>query len=274
MVSVERRTKSRSTGLFGTLCAAMLVLAMVSQQPWAAGARGLAKGAIVPLEATMMAASDRIGSITGMFGDIATLRAQNQRLQDQNAELRRQVAELNAAGLDNSALRQALAFERTYGHAMVAAQVVGRGPDGFSVTIEIDRGSADGVKPGMVAVSGAGLVGRVTETGPHAAIIQTLADPQSRVSGFLSKSGLEGTVGGGPGDLQMLIDPRVGASPSVGEWVMTSGVGGGYPRGLVIAQVAAVSHDDASTVDHATLAWVNDPASLSVVLVITDFMPS
>jgi rod shape-determining protein MreC len=252
----------------------MLLLAMVSQQPWAAGPRGYAKGVIEPLEAAMMAASDRLGQMTSVFGDIASLRSENQRLQAQNAELRRQLAALSGQGADNEALRQALSFERSYGHTMVAAQVVGRGPDGFSLTVEIDRGSDDGLKPGMVVASGAGLVGRVRETGPHAAIVQTLADPQSRVSAYLSKSTLEGTVFGGAGALQMQIDPRFGATPAVGEWVLTSGVGGGYPRGLVVGEVVSVTHNDASTAAEARVAWVNDPASLSVVMVITDFVPS
>jgi rod shape-determining protein MreC len=271
---MERRTQTRPTGLFLTLCAAMLLLAMVSQQPWAATPRGYAKGALAPLEAAMMSVADRVGRATSVLGDIATLRADNQRLQDQNADLRRQLAELAAAGADNHALRQALNFERAYGHATLAAQVVGRGPDGFSLTIEIDRGTADGVRTGMVVVSGAGLVGKVRETGPHAAIVQTLADPQSRVNAFLSRSSLEGTVTGGPGALQMVIDPRFEIAPSVGEWVTTSGVGGGFPRGLVVGQVGTVSHNDAASADEATVAWVNDLSSLSVVLVITDFLPT
>ena len=269
-MSLERRTQARPTGLFLILCAAMLLLAMLSQQPWAAGPRSYAKGSLAPLEAAMMAASDRVGAFTAVFGDNGRLRTENQRLQDENAELQRQVAQLQAAGHDNAALRQALDFQRAYGHATVAAQVVGRGPDGFSLTVEIDRGTSDGIRPGMVVASGAGLVGRVREAAPHAAIVQTLADPQSRVSGYLAQSGVEGTVIGGPGNLLMQINPRFGAVPLPGDWVMTSGVGGGYPRGLVIGKVASVSYSAAATVDRVTVAWVNDPASLSVLLVITD----
>jgi rod shape-determining protein MreC len=270
-VSLERRTRPRSTGLFLTLCAAMLLLAMVTQQPWAAGVRGEMKALLEPLEAAMTAVSDRAGAIASGFGDVAGLRADNQRLKDENAALNRQVAELQAEGLDNAALRQALDFQRAYGHATVPAQVVGRGPDGFDASLEIDRGSADGVRPGMVVVTGAGLVGRVEEAGQHASLVLTLADPQSRVNGFLSKSGLEGTVTGGPGALAMDIDPRFGAAPAVGEFAITSGVGGGYPRGLVIGQISSVDHDNAATIDNASLAWVNDPRAISVVLVITDF---
>jgi rod shape-determining protein MreC len=252
----------------------MLVLAMLTQQSWATGARGAAKSVLSPLETGMTLVAGTFDHLTSVLGDVSTLRAENQRLRTQNAVLQRQVAELSAAGLDNAALRQALGFERSFGHAMVAAQVIGRGPDSFSQTLEIDRGAADGVVPGMIVASAAGLVGRVREAGPHAAIIQTLADPQSRVSVFLSKSGLLGTITGGPAALQMQIEHSLGLLPSTGEWAITSGVGGGYPRGLVVGEVASVSHDDSSTYDLAQVAWVNDPASLNFVLVVTDFTPA
>jgi rod shape-determining protein MreC len=186
--------------------------------------------------------------------------------------LRRQVIELDAAAKENASLRQALDFKRSFGHSMVAAQVVGRGPDGFSRTLEIDRGTADGVRPGMIVTTGAGLVGRVREAGPHGAIVQTLADPRSRVNVFLAKSGLQGTVTGGPNALQLDVEHSLGLKATTGEWALTSGVGGGYPRGLVVGELASVTYRPASTSDQALLAWVNEPANLSVVLVITDFL--
>jgi rod shape-determining protein MreC len=268
------RTQSRSTGLFFWLCAAMLLIAMLSQQPWAAGARGVAKSAFAPFEAGLTGLANQFQQVTSVVGDIATLRAENLRLRATDAELRSQVVQLNAAAQENASLRQALNFERAYGHRMVAAEVVGLGPDGFSRTLEIDRGTADGIRPGMVVTTGAGLLGRVREAGPHAAIVQTLADPQSRVNVFLSKSNLQGTVFGGPTALQMQVEHRLGVVAAPGEWALTSGVGGGYPRGLVVGEVAGVSHHDSSTSDDASLAWVNDPSSISLVLVITDFAPS
>jgi len=267
-------TRSRSTGRFLGLAAAMLALAVLSQQSWAAGARGTAKSALAPLEAQMMALASTVGRATAIFGDVASLRAENQRLNAENEDLKRQLAELNAAAYDNKELRLALDFQRAFGHRTVVAQVVGRGPDEFSLTLQIDRGSEDGVRSGMIVVSGAGLVGRVRETGPHGAIVQTLADPQSRANVYLSGSGLQGTVIGGPGSLQLQIEHRLGAIPSRGEWAITSGVGGGYPRGLVVGDLVNVTHSDAATVDSALVDWVNDPAALSLVIVVTDFVPS
>lgn len=271
---MEGRTESRSTGLFLALCAAMLVLAMVTQQSWATGARGAAKAALAPLEQGMMQVANGFDRFTSTLGDISTLKSENLRLQEENQALRRQVAELSAAGQDNVALRQALDFQRSFGHQMVSAQVIGRGPDGFSRTLEIDRGGDDGVRVGMVVASGAGLIGRVRETGPHIAIVQTLADPQSRVNVFLSSSGLQGTVVGGTDALQVQIEHRLGAVASNGEWALTSGVGGGYPRGLVVGQVASITHRDSSTTDQALVVWSSDPAGISMVLVVMDFTPA
>jgi len=252
----------------------MLVLAVISQQSWAAGVRGTAKSALAPLEAQMMSIASAVEHGSAVFGDIASLRAQNQRLSAENQYLKRQVAELNAAALDNKELRLALDFQRAFGHRTVVAEVVGRGPDAFSRTLQIDRGTDDGVRTGMTVVSGAGLVGRVREAGPHGAIVQTLADPQSRANVFLSGSGLQGTVVGGPVSLQLQLEHRLGAVASKGEWAITSGVGGGYPRGLVVGDLSSVSHSDAATVDTALVDWANDPAMLSLVIVVTDFTPS
>ena len=268
------RAQSRSTGLFLFLCAAMLLLAMVSQQSWAAGARGAAKSALAPAEGAMTSLGAQVDRVTSVFGDVSSLRADNQRLRAADEQLRRQIVELNAAAKENASLKQALNFQKASGHRMVAAQVIGRGPDSFSRTMQIDRGTGDGVQPGMVVVTGAGLLGRVREAGPHASIVQTLGDPQSRVNVYLSKSNLQGTVSGGTTSLGMEVQHTLGVSASNGEWALTSGVGGGYPRGFVVGEVASVTHRDASTSDEAQLAWVNDPQSITFVLVITDFLPS
>ena len=268
------RDRSRSTGLFLVLCAAALALTIVSQQSWAAGPRGAVRSSLEPFEAVMSGAAEQYDRFTSAFGDVSALRAENAQLRAADDSMRRQLVQLDAAAKENATLRQALDFERAYGHKMIAAQVIGRGPDPFSRTLEIDRGTADGVRQGMVVATGAGLLGRVGDAGPHAAIVQTLADPQSRVNVYLSTSGLQGTLSGGPNALALSVQHSLGMRASDGEWALTSGVGAGYPRGLVVGQVADVVHLDAATSDQAKVAWVNDPASVSVVLVITDFVPS
>src|SRR2546427_9923894 len=113
----------------------MLLLAMASQQPWAAGARGAAKSALGPVEGAMASLAAQVDRVTSAFGDVASLRAENQQLRAADEQLRRQIVELNAAAKENASLRQALDLEKASGHRMVAAQVIGRGPDSFSRTM-------------------------------------------------------------------------------------------------------------------------------------------
>jgi rod shape-determining protein MreC len=268
------RAQSRSSGFFAGAAIVLGALVLVSQLPFLAGARGQLRGTLAPFEAGATAVESTAGEALSVFGDIAGLRSENRRLSTENAQLRAQQAGLQAAGAENAQLRRDLQFERTFGHHLVAAQVIGRGPDAFTRMVTIDRGTADGVQPGMSVVTGAGLVGRVREVSAHAAAVQTVADPLVRVNAYLVKSGLEGTVSGGQGPLRMDVQPRADVVGTRGEWALTSGIGGGYPRGIPVGQVTRFDRREASTVQYAELAWANDLAQLAAVLVVTDFLPS
>lgn len=263
----------RGTGFLltaGMLCA---LLALLSQLPFLAGPRGLARGALAPAEAATTWLEGGVAGATSVFGDISSLHAENRRLAADNARLRGQLARLQAAGVENDALRRDLAFDRGFGHRMLVAGVIGRGPDAFARTLTIDRGDADGVRAGMVVITGAGLVGRVREASPHSATVQTVADPLTRVNAYLVNAGLEGTVSGASGPLRMDLVPRAGVVVAKGDWALSSGLGGSYPRGIPVGQVTFYARNDAATSTHADLAWANDLGALSTVQVVLDFKP-
>ena len=271
---MNRRAQSRSSGLFITAAACLLVLVVITQLPAAAGPRGFVKGAMVPF--TLVSSGFLDGAERGLsvVADASRLRSDNQRLLAENAALRRRVTELDAAGVENADLRRALAFQRSFGHRLLAASVIGRAPDGLTRSITIDRGRADGIAVGMVVASGAGLVGRVSEVGERSATVQTLVDAASRVNSYTQRSGLEGTVMGEGGPLAMEVLPKPGVVVAPGESVLTSGIGGLYPRGLVVGQVTRFHRRDSATIEQADLAPAVDFAAVSMVLVIIDFVPT
>jgi rod shape-determining protein MreC len=270
---VNRRAQSRSSGLFLTSALTLIVLVVVTQLPLAAGPRGYLKGAIAPAAGVTSGFLDWAGNGLAVAGDAVRLRSDNARLAAENASLRRQVAELQAAGRENADLRKALDFEKGFGHRLLTAAVIGRAPDGLTRSLTIGRGRADGVNVGMVVASGAGLVGRVSEVSERSATVQTLVDAASRVNSYASKSGLEGTVLGEGGPLAMDILPRPGVVVAPGEWVLTSGIGGLFPRGILVGQVAQFHRRDSATLERADLAPAVDFGSISTVLVVTDFVP-
>jgi rod shape-determining protein MreC len=268
---VRARTGDRATGVFFALAAVLFALTLLTELPPLAKPRELLRGAVAPAEGAMSALAAGAADVAGVFGDIASLRSANQRLAAENAALRAQLAQASAAVRENGELRGALAFEKTYGHRVVAASVVARSAEPLARALTIDKGSADGLQLGMVVASPAGLVGRIVELSPHAALVQTLADPQSRVNAYGALSGLEGTAMGNGGTLTMQVPARPNAALKPGEWVLSSGVGGTYPRGLVVGQVVSFSNQASATLQYAQLAWPVDYSSLDLVLVITDF---
>ena len=269
-----RRAQSRSSGAFAGIAVGLLALVFLTQLPFAAGPRGYVKGAVAPLTVLTSGVIDWAGGGLAVVTEASRLRADNQRLAADNAALRRQVAELQAAAQENADLRKALDFEKTFGHKTVTAGVIGRAPDGLTRSLTIDRGSSAGIAVGMVVVGGAGLVGRVSEVSPSTATIQTLVDAASRVNAYTSGSGLEGTVIGEGGPLSMEVLPQPGVVVAPGEWVLTSGIGGLYPRGILVGQVAQFHRRDSATVETADLAPAVDFGNVATVLVVTDFKPA
>ncbi len=267
------RAQPRSTRLFVSIAFGSALLVLLTQTPALAGPRGTLKGLAAPFTAVVTHAVDHFDAGLGLLQDAGRQRADNRKLQAENRALKRQVAELQAAGSENADLRQALGFQKSFGHRLLAASVIARSPDGLTRSVTIDRGRAQGIEPGLIVVSGAGLVGRVTDVGQHSAIVQTLVDASSRVNAYTATSGLDATVIGEGGPISMVVLPKPGVVAQPGEWALTSGIGGTYPRGIVVGQVAVFHRRDSATVETAELAPANDFGSLSTVLVILDWAP-
>ncbi len=268
---MQRGARQRSTGAFLAVCAGCAALALLTEVPFVQGPRDAARGIVGPPEAAMAAIAGAGTQALSIFGDISRLNAANHALEADNAALRAQVARLQAAGQENDQLRKSLAFEHTFGHAMVTAGVIGWSPDPAARAVVIDRGAADGVRPGMVVAGAGGLVGLVTAVARHSASVRTLADSDSRVNVYGAASGLDGTLIGGPGAFAMQVHPQPGHFLARGEWVLTSGIGGTYPRGIPVGRVMTFQRSDAATMETATVAWAEAYTSLATVLVITDY---
>ncbi len=151
-------------------------------------------------------------------------------------------------------------------------EVVGTEPNPYLRYVTINVGARQEVEVGMPVVSsGAGLVGRVAQVGPRTAKVQLLTDPDSAVAALLQTSRVTGLVVGRPdGVLRMEYIPQE-ESINVGEIVLTSGLGGFVPKGLVVGQVTEVQQVDYALFQTAIVRPVVDFSRLELVLVITAF---
>ena len=206
--------------------------------------------------------------------DIASLRQQNSKLQNEVAELQAQVIQLQQQVGETQILAALVDFSRARPeNTYKAAAVIGRDPSPFLHYIIINRGSNDGILRGMPVVTNQGLVGRVDAVIADAARIQLITDPASTVNIRLQNAEVEASlIGSVTGDVNLDLIPQ-DAGIEIGDLVLTSGLGGGYPPDLIVGQVINIRSRDFDLFQQATVQPVVDFNRLQIVLVITNFKP-
>jgi rod shape-determining protein MreC len=183
--------------------------------------------------------ADRVVSIWRRYIALGGVAQENEALHQQLVELEGALASERALSDRTRSLEELLRFQRSLTTPTVAARVIAGSPSPDSLTITIDRGSADGVADSMAVLSPAGVVGRVIgEPAPHLAQVQLLIGRTAAAGAYLERGGTGGVVAGGYANppLQMLYLPS-SAEVQVGDRVLTSGQDSLFPRGFVIGTV-------------------------------------
>lgn len=267
------RLQARSV-LFVALVAVSLVILALGQAGYLDGPR---RFLLSPFAALQRGLSNLAGGAAGLLGpdpDAEALRQRNAALEAQVAELQAQVVQLQESQADLDLLAGLLDFRRSQPQLRtVAANVISRDTSPFLSYVIIDVGSDDGVRREMPVVTAEGLVGQVVETSCCAAKVRLIIDPASAVNARLQASRDEGVAVGqlaGGLELQFLSQQ---AQLRPGDRVVTSGLGGTYPPGLVIGTISGVQRLDYEVLQKATLAPGAALDRLEIVLVITDFEP-
>ena len=201
--------------------------------------------AVYPVERARQTFARQVWSrIVGAFSGAAA-RAENVRL-------RREVAALSLARLDaeraaeeNARLRAALAYRAKTPGTWVAAGVLSSdgGAAGAHATLRVDKGSLAGVGKGAVVVVPEGLVGRVTSVTPHTAEVSVLADAAMKVACEVETAARrrpQGILCGGGGDVLVLRHLTDAAEVPPRSRVLTSGLGGVYPKGIAVGTLLDV----------------------------------
>lgn len=192
-------------------------------------------------------------------------------LEEENRRLAAQLTQLNEFRAENERLEQMLGLTSTYGMTGIAARVIGGSSGDWSQTIVIDKGSSAGIAVDMPVVDGNGVVGQVTAVSPVSSTVTLLADPGSGVSALLQGSRETGVLQGSvDGALHLDFIPT-SVSVSVGEHVVTSGLGGVYPTGLLLGTVASVSSNPADMYHNIVVAPTVRVGNYEEVYVMTGF---
>lgn len=230
---------------------------------------------LAPLEGVATRAANAVSGLVQGISQLWSLRAQNAAYRAEIASLQAQLlqdGELRAQNAQLSALvhlQQAAAAQGLQG---IAASVVGRNPDSWFDALVVNKGTSAGVRAGMVAVTPAGLVGRVQPgVTAHSAQVMLLTNPAFGV-GIIdqrSTSREEGVAVGrlSSPDLTATFFSAT-ADVRVGDRLVTSGLGGGFPAGLIVGTVSHLVQGQAGLVLQATVAPAAGLHSLEDVLLL------
>jgi len=203
------------------------------------------------------------------YVDLRRVRGENLRLQEEMAALREEVRRLAEAGLENSRLRQLLDLPAGREFDLVAAQVIAKDTTNWFKTIMINKGSEAGVQRSLPVIATEGLVGRVVEVMPWTSKVQLLTDPVSSVGALLQEQRGTGLVTGDRGQTATVKYLPLMAEVRVGDVVLTSGMGGVFPKGILIGTVTATHRKSGALFQEAAIQPSVDFGRLEEVLVIT-----
>jgi len=211
--------------------------------------------------------------------DFRTLRQRNSELEGLVERLTVENLQLAEVVIENEQLRTFLDFAQinpTYDFrgGQIIARVISGGANPYSNTIEIDLGGNHGIRQGMPVVTDRGLVGRIVDVQGYTSTILLFDDAYSSVNAMTQTSRTPGVLKGRTGQppLLDLIPPDV--EVSVGEIVITSGLGSRFPKGIVVGQVIELLQNDNQAFQQAIVRPTVDLDRLELVLVITSFPPA
>lgn len=194
------------------------------------------------------------------------LTKENQKLHQENKQLRILLMQNDELFRENSQLRQALEWQKQTRWKLKLTRVIGRDPASWWRTIQIDLGSAQGLRENLPVVTSQGLVGRTSFVGQNRSQVLLLGDPNLRVGASIPDKDVRenGIVVSTSGPLDNnLVDFQYFSRNNAikpGQTVVTSGEGGVFPKGIVIGQILDIRN---SSIGLSTEARVKVAANLN-----------
>lgn len=193
-----------------------------------------------PFQGAAAAAYSFFGGLGETFFGGARLRSENEELRREVARLRQEVQESRERVADAARYERLLGFREQSGFRMIPAGVIGHDAAALYRTILLDRGATDGLRQNQAVLSPEGVVGRIMRVYPQSALVLLLADRSSGIDAIVQRTRDQGVVQGLGGDVcELKYLPRQ-AEVEVGDYIVTSGMDGVFPKGVWIGQVSRV----------------------------------
>ncbi|WP_026485707.1 rod shape-determining protein MreC [Caldanaerobius polysaccharolyticus] len=224
-----------------------------------------------PTQRVLYAVSQYVNDVFASIAEIGSLKKENIALKNEVLKLRKENLRLAELTIENKQLKDMLNFKKQNPDIkLVGANIVAiNSLDTFDSLI-IDVGKSDGVKPGMAVITSEGLVGKVTQVADKWCKVLTILDQTSAVSAIDVRTRDNGIIHGNEennGMLTMEYIP-VDSQMKAGDDIVTSGLGGVFPKGLYVGKVQNVTKSTGSLMKIAKVKPAADFKRLEYVYVV------
>jgi rod shape-determining protein MreC len=240
--------------------------------------QGVLVGLTTPFQKAASLVATQFGELAQTARDLRGLRQRNEDLEAENARLLLENVRLREVEAEAVILRDLLTFAKANPSfeiqgAHVVGRVISQEPSNLKSYLTLDVGRDEQVDRNMPVVTDRGLVGRISEVGNGWSRVLLITDVSSSVNALTQSTRAAGLIQGQvDGSLVMRAIPQAD-TVSVGDTVFTSGLGGNFPRQILVGQITEVERRDSDLYQTATVQPTVDFGRLEAVLVVTDFEP-
>ena len=193
-----------------------------------------------PVEIGAQMTIDWIKGLQSSYNTLAGFRAENERLRKRLQQLEIEKNRLLEAEATNRRLQQLLAFRSHLSASVVTASIIGNSASSWFQSCLLDKGSADGVRKGMGVVTPLGVIGQVVSVSPRTAKVLLLTDASSGVDVLVQRTRARGIVSGSLEHGTILKYVKRSEDIQEGDRLITSGLDGVFPKGLLVGTVTKV----------------------------------
>lgn len=277
MAFILKLIKSR---FFIITLAVALLLSIIPGVLCAMGQGSYVRSAIVTVGTPFRWAFTKIGEgISGFsvyFKTIDALREENEALRRELDEYKNLVYDAELIEEENDFLSDFLGLKEEHlDFALEDASILGREATNYRTLLTLSKGTLHGIDVNMPIITEMGLIGHITEVGATWSKAVVITETASAVGGYIERSGALGVVEGTyelrTDGLCRMVYIEADSDIRIGDKVITSGIGGIYPRGLLIGRVSAVEVDENSRTLTATIEPAAELDSVSKVMIVTEY---
>ena len=231
---------------------------------------------VTPLEAAGTWVTSPVRNFFNWAGDLGVSRSQLQALSQQNDDLRARVIELEEMHLLDERLTSLMSAvpTGTADASILPAAVIGLPSSSYEQIIVLNRGTRHGVELAMPVMTHQGLLGSTIEVGPNYSKVRLIIDQNSGIAALVQRGRYLGTLQGTlSGELRLNFIP-IDAEIELEDVILTSGLGGIFPKGLVLGEVIRADADHNTLYQPVTVRSMVDFNNLEEVLILLDAPPN